>query len=114
MRYKWPGGEFDPVARALISGDRIVQLTPKESDCLYQLAFANGRVVSTTDLSGRVWHHEIASSTGTYQQAVRSLRKKLRLTPLHITVETVRKTGYRLVVYDDGPVQSDKDCGAAP
>jgi DNA-binding response OmpR family regulator len=100
-RIEWPGGCFDAAARLLIGGDGcIVPLTPKESDCFRVLASAEGDrgTVSIAELAVRVWCHECPTRTGTYQHAIRSLRYKLRLSNLQVSIQTIRGKGYRLAV----------------
>lgn len=105
MRYhsetwEWTESSFDAAARLLRSADgRVVHLTPKESDCLRVLAAAQGAPVSTAELSARVWNHPTPTMTRTYQQALRSLRRKLSQSGVGATIEAVRGVGYRLIHY---------------
>jgi DNA-binding response OmpR family regulator len=97
--FEWPGGSFDAARRVLVNDEgHFVHLTPKESDCLLVLAMANGSVVPLAELSTLVWCHESLAMTGTYQHAIRSLRTKVLLSSLQVSVESVRGCGYRLAI----------------
>ena len=99
-----PAGPFrlgtwriDPDARELTDGARTRRLTPKAMQVLLELAAAGGRVVSRDDLLDRAWPgvivgeesltHAIAELRGALDDPARAPR----------LIETVRKSGYRLL-----------------
>jgi DNA-binding response OmpR family regulator len=54
-----------------------VQLTPKEFKLLNILAFANGKVVSKTTISEKLWDNQVITNQNTIEVYINSLRKKI-------------------------------------
>jgi DNA-binding response OmpR family regulator len=81
--------------RALVRGRRL-DLAPRELLLLAYLMQAAGRVVPRTELLAKVWETSFDPGSNVVEVHVRRLREKLgedaRL------IETIRGTGYRLVV----------------
>jgi DNA-binding response OmpR family regulator len=98
---RWPLGILDPARRTVSDlHGKIVALTPIESDLLHLLATRPGLPIEVREISRLVWHHTEVSTSGTYQQALRSLRRKLaRISPT-VVIATVRGVGYRLEVLE--------------
>jgi DNA-binding response OmpR family regulator len=73
-----------------------VQLTPLEFGVLRCLQEHEGRAVSRATLLDAVWGYDSAVGSNVVDVVVRRLRHKLG--PASAVVETVRGTGYRLVI----------------
>ncbi|MBN1348463.1 response regulator transcription factor [candidate division KSB1 bacterium] len=76
------------------SGDRILDLTPKEFLLLKALISARGRVLSRDQLLDQVWGLDYYGESRTVDVHIRRLRKKLDESA-HL-VETVKGFGYRI------------------
>ena len=73
-----------------------VQLTPLEFGVLRCLQEHEGRAVSRATLLDAVWGYDSAVGSNVVDVVVRRLRHKLG--PASAAIETVRGTGYRLVI----------------
>ncbi|HEX3597884.1 MAG TPA: response regulator transcription factor [Polyangiaceae bacterium] len=81
--------------RAVLAGE-VLSLTPREFSLLAHLARNAGRVVPRTELLSKVWETMFDPGSNVIEAHVKNLREKLGS---HATmIETVRGTGYRLVV----------------
>jgi DNA-binding response OmpR family regulator len=84
---------LDSARRVAFRGDRRLVLSPKEFALLEYLLAADGRVVSTEELLGRVWDEAVDPFTSTVKTTMGRLRAKLGDPPV---IETVREAGYRI------------------
>jgi DNA-binding response OmpR family regulator len=84
---------LDPARRHVTRAERELALTPKEFAVLEYLLAADGRVVSSEELLGRVWDEVVNPFTSTVKTTVLRLRAKLGDPPM---IETVREGGYRI------------------
>ena len=84
---------LDSARRVAFRGDRRLLLSPKEFALLEYLLAADGRVVSTEELLGRVWDEAVDPFTSTVKTTMGRLRAKLGDPPV---IETVREAGYRI------------------
>lgn len=87
----------EPRERRLVSADQALQLDPRTMALLSYFAERPGALVSRDDLLDAVWE-DVVVSENTLTQAISRLRRSLgddRRTPRFI--ETVSKSGYRLV-----------------
>ncbi|HEX4339968.1 MAG TPA: response regulator transcription factor [Polyangiaceae bacterium] len=81
--------------RAVLAGE-VLSLTPREFALLAHLARSTGRVVPRTELLSKVWETMFDPGSNVIEAHIKNLREKLGT---HATmIETVRGTGYRLVV----------------
>lgn len=78
----------------VFSGEKILDLTPKEFLLLKALIDANGRVLSRDQLLDQVWGYDYYGESRTVDVHIRRLRKKLG--DLAAFVETVKGFGYRI------------------
>lgn len=92
------GWRIDPAAREARSGDRAVELSPREVGMLALFARDRGRIVSRRTLLVEVWGmtHVDHVQTRTVDVHVGKLRKKLGLSECG-PLETVRGEGYRFL-----------------
>ncbi len=84
---------LDSARRVAFRGDRRLLLSPKEFALLEYLLAADGRVVSTEELLGRVWDEAVDPFTSTVKTTMGRLRAKLGDPAV---IETVREAGYRI------------------
>ena len=90
---------LDPIARRITSGDRVIDLTPREFSLLEFLMRNAGRTVSRSRIAEAVWNYQFDSNTNVVDVYVTYLRRKLGDLPDGTELVTVRGVGYRL----DGP-----------
>jgi two-component system phosphate regulon response regulator PhoB len=83
-----------PDRRQCFIEDKLVGLTAKEFDLLYELMKARGNVLTRDVLMDRVWGYHGEATSRTLDTHVRRLREKLGKDG--DTVETVRGVGYRI------------------
>jgi DNA-binding winged helix-turn-helix (wHTH) protein len=84
--------------RQVLSGDRPIGLTPKNFDLLWELAKADGKLVSRDELAKLVWP-DTEIEEATLRQNIYTLRTLLReADPEREYLENVPKVGYRLIV----------------
>ncbi|MCG6862176.1 MAG: winged helix-turn-helix domain-containing protein, partial [Chromatiaceae bacterium] len=88
----------DVAANLVERGDEIIHLEPRVMQLLVCLAERAGRVVSRGELEAEVWSGMVVGYDA-LTQAISKLRKALDDDPHHPRlVETVAKSGYRLMV----------------
>jgi DNA-binding response OmpR family regulator len=87
------GVTLDPSRRSAARHGRPLELSPKEFAVLECLLAADGRVVSTEELLGRVWDETTNPFTGTVKTTMSRLRAKLGEPAV---IHTVREGGYRI------------------
>jgi DNA-binding response OmpR family regulator len=85
--------EVDRARRQTWRAGHQLQLSPKEFGVLELLLAANGRVVSTEELLGRVWDEAADPFTNAVKITVSRLRAKLGDPPI---IATVARAGYRI------------------
>jgi DNA-binding response OmpR family regulator len=91
------GLRIDPRAREVVVGDRLVGLTVKEFDLLYELAREPRRVFSRRELLDRVWESSPEyQDPATVTVHVGRLRQKMEVDPeAPRWITTARGVGYR-------------------
>lgn len=103
-----PGGErqpvlraggllLDPASRVVRAGDDLVELTPREFTILELLMRRAPEVVTRRSIALHAWPDE-ADAVGSNTIDVHMARLRAKLAQGQARVETVRGTGYRLVV----------------
>jgi DNA-binding response OmpR family regulator len=80
---------------------RPLPLPSREFDLLTALCSDPGRVWTFAELTTQVWKRPFLGDTEAVVSAVKRLRRQLRLATDAVLVESVRGTGYRIVVIDD-------------
>jgi two-component system OmpR family response regulator len=86
----------DPIARQVRTGERTVDLTPREYSLLAFLARNAGRTMSRARIAEAVWNYQFDPETNVVDVYVNYLRKKLGATTTGVRIKTVRGVGYRL------------------
>lgn len=89
-------GPFDEAAREVRINGQIVRLTPLEFGVLRCLQEHDGRAVSRATILDAVWGYESDVGSNVVDVVVRRLRQKLA--GASASVDTVRGTGYRLII----------------
>lgn len=77
-----------------------VDLTPRETELLYFLAFQPGRVFTRELLLQRVWGFEFPGNTRTVDVHINRLREKLEGLTNSWRIKTVWGVGYKFVLED--------------
>ncbi len=90
---------LDPITRRVTSGDRVIDLTPREFALLEFLMRNAGRTLSRARIAEAVWNYQFDSNTNVVDVYITYLRRKLGDLPDGTELVTVRGVGYRL----DGP-----------
>lgn len=85
---------IDPGQRHVWNNGQTVMLKPKEFDLLLMLAMHPGKVFSRDEILNKVWGYHNFPVTRTVDNHVLQLRQKLP----EIRIETLRGTGYRVVL----------------
>jgi DNA-binding response OmpR family regulator len=85
------GIELDLRTRRVMSGDRVVELSPKEFQLLETLIHYRGQVLSREQLLSRVWGFNYDPGSNIVDVYIGYLRRKLG----REMIETVRGMGYR-------------------
>ena len=87
---------IDPVAHTAQLNGSPLDLSPREFDLLYQLAFNAGKLVTTGELLNRVWGAEFEGQPQVVYVHIRWLREKVEPDPEHPRrIITVRGLGYK-------------------
>lgn len=87
---------LDHDAHALVAGDAVVPLKPKEFDLLAFFFSNPGRLFEREEIVEAVWHHRYMPGSRTLDVHIRRLREKLEEVSRGVEIETVRGVGYRL------------------
>lgn len=87
----------DPGTHTVTRDGRSIDLSPKEFGVLEVLAAAPGRVISAEHLLEKVWDEYTDPFTNAVRVTMVTLRRKLGEPQL---IETVKKSGYRLIKED--------------
>ncbi|WP_420451641.1 response regulator transcription factor [Ilumatobacter sp.] len=97
QRLEFDGLVIDPLAREVVLGDRVVELTPKEFDVLAFLAASPRQVFSRAQLLEQVWMSSPDwQDPATVTVHVRRIRNKIEADPEHPRwITTVWGVGYR-------------------
>jgi two-component system OmpR family response regulator len=90
---------LDPMTRRVTSGERVVDLTPREFSLLEFMMRNAGRTLSRARIAEAVWNYQFDSNTNVVDVYITYLRRKLGNHPDGTELVTVRGVGYRL----DGP-----------
>ena len=86
----------DPLQRVVSTGDRTVDLSPREFALLEFLMRNAGRTVSRSRIAEAVWNYSFDTETNVVDVYINYLRKKLDLGAAGANINTVRGVGYRL------------------
>jgi len=107
-------GEFriDPDERLLLRDGKPVPLTPKAFETLLALVEQSGHVVKKDDLMKRVWPDSFVEEVNLAQN-VSAIRKALNGQGEQY-IETVSKTGYRLIVKAKVVGEPEEEAEATP
>ena len=73
-----------------------IQLTPKEFKLLNILATANGKIVSKTTISEKLWDYQVITNQNTIEVYINSLRKKIDKNSTMKLIHTKVGYGYYL------------------
>ncbi len=87
---------LDPLKRRLTSGDRPVDLSPREFALLEFLMRNAGRTVSRSRIAEAVWNYQFDPETNVVDVYINYLRKKVISESTGAAIKTVRGVGYRL------------------
>ncbi|MGE5596760.1 MAG: response regulator transcription factor [Hyphomicrobiales bacterium] len=87
---------LDPASRRVQSGDRRVELTPREFDLLELLMRNAGQVVPRALIQERIWGYEWESDSDPVKVYVSYLRRKLETCGERDAIRAVRGVGYCL------------------
>ena len=83
---------------AVKKGDRVIKLTPKETQLLTAFMSHPGEILPQKDLIKEIWHTDFTDDIRMLHVHIRLLRKKIEDEPNRPTlVQTVRRRGYRFV-----------------
>lgn len=89
---------LDPSGQQVVVRDRVVSLTPIESELLYYLMSHPNRAVRKGDLFREVWGYDFVGSGNLVEVSIRRLREKIEPDPSHPQyIQTVRGVGYKFV-----------------
>ena len=95
--YQFGHFRLDPQSRVLLTGDKIVPLTPKALDLLLALVEKSGQVVIKDDLIKAVWPDTFVEESN-LSSNISILRKQLGVLPEGGEyIETIPKRGYRFI-----------------
>ncbi len=87
---------IDPQSRRVTSGDKPINLTPREFELLHYLMVNADRVVSRERLLNGVWDYGYDPGTKIVDVYVRYLRQKLDADGTPSLIQTVRGVGYMI------------------
>jgi DNA-binding response OmpR family regulator len=88
--------KIDPAAHQVELRGTSLNLSPKEFDLLYLLAFNSGKVLTTNDILTRVWGAEFEGQPQVVYVHIRWLREKLGDTEMESPrIQTIRGIGYK-------------------
>ena len=81
---------------SVTKGDRVIKLTPKETQLLTAFMTHPGQVIPHELLIKEIWHTDFTDDMRMLHVHIRLLRKKIEDDPSHpLLVQTVRRRGYR-------------------
>lgn len=89
-------GAFDPVHRVLISRERKVSLSPRESDVLFQIVASASVPCSLEAIARETWGRADAAESSACRQVVLGLRAKLNEFGAGVSLLTIHGLGYVL------------------
>ena len=89
---------LDADARTVSSSHGSVALKPKEFGLLELLFSEEGHLFERDELVERVWHQRYIPGSRSLDVQIRRLREKLEPLSPNVEIQTIRGTGYRLVV----------------
>jgi len=108
--YQFGHFRLDPQSRVLLTGDKIVPLTPKALDLLLALVEKSGQVVVKDELIKTVWPDTFVEESN-LSSNISILRKQLGVLPEGGEyIETIPKRGYRFIAIVT-PVSGDPPTG---
>lgn len=88
--------QVDPLQRIVSSGDRTIDLSPREFALLEFLMRNAGRTVSRSRIAEAVWNYQFDTETNVVDVYINYLRNKIDLGAAGASINTVRGVGYRL------------------
>jgi two-component system OmpR family response regulator len=89
--------QLDPAARAVVRGDRPIELTPREFAMLEYFMRHPGEALAKLDILNNVWDWAFEGDPNIVEVYVGYLRKKIDAPFGCKTLQTVRGVGYRLM-----------------
>lgn len=107
--------EVDPSTRRLLGPQDAVKLEPRVLQVLIELIAASGQVVTRAHLFERCWNG-VPVGDDSLNRVVFELRQALRAVGGASTIETIPRTGYRLVGWDSdvAPPRASETLAVAP
>jgi DNA-binding response OmpR family regulator len=87
---------LDPARRAVVRGNRKIDLTAKEFALLDYFMRNPGRVLTRTMIAEHVWDYDFDSMTNVIDVYVNYLRKKIDSDHEQKLIHTIRGVGYML------------------
>lgn len=93
--FSFGGVDFDTVSGELRSGERSLELTPKERAVLEYLALNSGRVLTRMEIMDHVWGDELNPFSNNVNMVISSLRAKLRQLTSEEFIYSVQGLGYK-------------------
>ncbi|OUL57188.1 winged helix-turn-helix domain-containing protein [Pseudoalteromonas ulvae] len=95
--FKLNSFQINPLDNTLVSGDDIITLQPKFIEVLVFLAAKYPSVVTREEIIDAVWDGNSYVGEKALTNAIWHLRKSLKSAEQQEYIETIRKTGYRLL-----------------
>lgn len=87
---------FSPHTLTLAGPHKEVKLTAKESQLLELLYLNKGRIISKEQIIEKLWGYDTDAEDSHVEIHVSLLRKKLRQSGCHVSIQTIRGAGYYL------------------
>ncbi len=89
---------LDMGAATVKKGERVINLTPKETQLLTAFMRHPGQILAHTLLIKEIWQTDFIDDIRLLHVHIRLLRKKIEDDPSHpVLIQTVRRRGYRFV-----------------
>ena len=89
--------ELNLKSHDLTCGDNTIHLSYKEYSIMNVLMTNAGQIVSKQSLIDKVWGQDSTAEDNNVEAYISFLRKKMDFLKSHAKIETLRKTGYRIV-----------------
>jgi two-component system OmpR family response regulator len=91
---------LDLTRRAVIRGNRKIELQPREFMLLEYLMRNAGRLVTKTMILEHVWEYDFDPHTNIVESRISRLRSKVDVESEHPLIQTIRGAGYILKAHD--------------
>ncbi len=100
-----PGLSISRISREVIVGEERIDLTPKEFDLLWYLAYNRNRVFTREQLLEQVWaYQEFYGDERTVDQHIKRLRRKIEITGSPCRITTIWGVGYKFEIREPSTV----------